>query len=240
MVTGYCTLDDVRRALQEASLPGDIAQDNELAVDAIAGQSEWLRDRTEQHWYVPGGVGEDTKGLVPTEPRTRSDEDHDIPSTPHSPHSTLFSSQRARYPQKSAGPYSRVRLDKHHVDSLSALKVRDRSGGFDDWVADPDKQPDEDYRLYVEAGSTDAVAYVELHTGSLPPLAHYDHAVRVSYDYGRDKLPRTVRRAVAFRAASDFVEDAAIDIPDNARIQSVESKAEQLERKAEELLEVYR
>jgi hypothetical protein len=71
-------------------------------------------------------------------------------------------------------------------------------------------------------------------------LDSFANAVYLTWEYGHEGIPQTVRRAVAFRAASDFVEEAAMQIPENAEVYGVESLAEQYERKAEELLEVYR
>jgi hypothetical protein len=71
-------------------------------------------------------------------------------------------------------------------------------------------------------------------------LDSFANAVYVEFSYGHEGIPKNVRRAVAFRAASDFVEEAAIQIPDSAEVYGVESLAEQFERKADELLEVYK
>ena len=70
-------------------------------------------------------------------------------------------------------------------------------------------------------------------------LDSFANAVYVEFSYGHEGIPETDRRAVAFRAASDLVEEAAVQIPNNAEVYGVESLAEQFERKAEELLEVY-
>lgn len=77
---GYCTVEDVRRVLQEADLGQALQADNhQIAVDAITGLSEWLEKATRKHWYVSGGITEDGEGIVPTDVFTRDDE-HDIPS----------------------------------------------------------------------------------------------------------------------------------------------------------------
>jgi len=64
--------------------------------------------------------------------------------------------------------------------------------------------------------------------------------VRVAYDYGTNELPGTIRRAVAFKAASELADEAAIQIPNNVEVRSVESLADQLDAKAEEKLDEYR
>jgi len=75
MPTGYCTTDDVRRALRQADLPGDAAQDVQIVTDAIAAQTEWFEKTYKRHWYDPDAGS----NLLPTEPKTRDDE-HDLPT----------------------------------------------------------------------------------------------------------------------------------------------------------------
>jgi hypothetical protein len=241
MPTGYCTVPDVRRVLQETGFSGAAAEDNNRAVvDAITSQAEWLRSKTDRHWYEPNGLSEDDQDLVPTAAKSRGGEEQDIPSTPHPQHSTLLQADRGRYPLKMNGPYTRIGLDKHAVSSLTTVKVRDSSGEYTDWVADSSKTEGEDYTLYVEPGSTSSPSYLDLHVGSLPAMNHYDNAVRVSYDYGLDGLSRTVRRATAMKAGAQLLapdDDSALGIPDNANLVAAETKVQALERQAEELLE---
>lgn len=240
MPTGYCTVEDVRRALRERDLPGDAQQDRQIVIDAIAGQTEWLRKMTGCHFYVDGGIDEDTDDLVPTDTRARNGEEGDVPSTPHPQHSTLFVDDVGRYPHKTHGPYCRIPLHRNDATTLTGLEIYDATGDAVDWVASTDKESGTDYRLFVEAGGAPSRSFVDIRAASLPPLQHYDGAVRVSYEYGQDSLPSTIRRAVAFRAASDLAEEAAIQIPNNAQVYNVESLADEFERKAEELLEPYR
>jgi hypothetical protein len=73
-------------------------------------------------------------------------------------------------------------------------------------------------------------------------MSHYNNAVRVTYDYGLDSIPQTLRRAVAMRAAAQLLapdDDAALGIPDNGNLVAQESKVRALERQANELLETY-
>ncbi len=243
MPAGYCTVDDVRRALRDADLPGDAVQDRQIVVDAIVGQTDWLTASIDRHFYVADGLDEDSDDIVPTGPKTRQQEEQSVPSTPHAGprQMQVAASRQARYPLRNNGPFTRVRLDKHYADSLSALEVRDASGSYSDWVADPDKTEGEDYRLYVEPGSTSSPSYVDLRARLLPNLSNYENAVRVSYDYGLGELPSTIRRAVAMKAAAELVtgDDAALGIPENANLVAPETKVQTLERQAEEKLEVY-
>jgi len=81
MAEGYCTLEDLRRALREADLPGDLSQDNDIAVDAIASQSIWLERTYKRHWYASTGddiLSEASTITIPQDPKTRDDE-HSIP-----------------------------------------------------------------------------------------------------------------------------------------------------------------
>jgi len=239
MATGYCTVEDVRRALRKANLPGDASQDRDIVIDAIAGVGDWLRKSLDAHFYVPGGITEDTDNLVPTDVRTRTDEQHDIPSTPHPQRSRTFHADRETYPRATTGRRVELPLDRFGADTLTELKVRQRDGTFDDWTTSNDKTQGEDYDLFTEAG-TPGRSTLELDVGALPLLERYDRAVRVGYDYGVDELPRTVRRAAAFKAAEELAEDAVIQIPTNADVYNVETLADFFARKAAEKLDEYR
>ncbi|ELY96543.1 hypothetical protein C484_00930 [Natrialba taiwanensis DSM 12281] len=215
---------------------------NQIIVDAISSQAKWLRDSTDCHFYVAGGVTEDDHDLVPTSATERGPEEGDIPSTPHPQHSTMLVADRGRYPHKTNGPYCRVPLEKNDAGTLLSLEVRDASGSFTDWVADDSKDEGADYRLYVEPGSAPSRSYVDLRAASLPSLRDYGNAVQATYEFGEDELPSTIRRATAMRAAAQLLasdDEATLGIPENANIQSVETKVQALERQAEELLEVY-
>ena len=240
MTDAYCTVEDVRRALRSANLPGDMDQDRDIAIDAIEGQATWLRKTINTHYYAPGGIAEDSDNIVPTSDRTREGEEHDIPSSPHAQHSTLFTARHDRVPHKTVGPYCRIPLSKRDVSNLTRLDVRDASGEFTDWVADPDKVTPGDYRLYIAPGESPSRAFVDLKASSLPALRHYSGGVRVSYSYGVSGIPQTIRRAVAFRAASEVVDEPAFEIPDSANVRSIESLADKFDSRADELLEPYR
>jgi len=241
MPRGYCTVEDVRRALREAELPGDAAQDRDILIDAITAQSEWLEKQTKRHWYAPGGVSDDTDDLIPTSTRTRDDEES-IPT----PVAAAVDGPIAPRIAHEVGDrrYSRIRLARRHADTLARLEVLDDTG-YTDWIQDSNYSAGrgEDYYLQVNnSGKSDLYLdvtnlYDEKEDEWL--LDQWTNAVYLEFSYGDDEFPQTVRRAVAFRAASDFVEEAAIDIPNNAEVYGVESLADQFERKAEELLEVY-
>ena len=279
MPTGYCTVDDVRRALREPELPGDVGQDRDIAIDAIASQTEWLEKTLSRHWYVPAGVSEDTDDLIPTSPKTRNDE-HDIQT-----HGALVdgasADERFRYSRNSdalleAGPrhdrqrrqdlrrdpkeeirlafgdlwnedapaYTRITLARKDVAAVNELSVVNADGAFDDWVASSDysggvgnQHRGEDYWVRVNNGGVSEL-YLDVHSmdDDIPSLSN---AVYPALDYGHEGIPRNVRRAVAFLAGSDLVEEGVIEIPQNATVYNVETKADEMRSKAEELLDIY-
>jgi hypothetical protein len=238
-VTGYCTIDDVRRALRQADLPGDAAQDVQIVTDAIGAQTEWFEKTYKRHWYDPGT----SSNLLPTGPETRDDEES-IPTR-----SAMVAGDDAA-PRLFQGDYTRITLARRDATTISELLVRDGDGGYTDWVASNDydggRWPDalgDDYVLRVNNGG---VSHLYLDTATLYDaeaeayaLDSFVNAVYVAFEYGHEGIPRTARRGIAFRAAADLVEEAAIQIPANAEVYNVETKAEELRTQAEELLGVY-
>ncbi|WP_436344502.1 hypothetical protein [Natronorubrum sp. FCH18a] len=242
--SGTCTVEDVRRVLQKAGFSGALEEDNHKAVvDAIASQQEWLEKTTERHWYEPGGIDEDDHDLIPTEPKSRDDEE-DIPT------GGAFVVGEPATPKTWQGSYTRIRLERRYAGSVSQLLVRTPEG-YEDWTAGdysggtwPDAVGD-DYYVRV---NNDGVSQLYLDTENLldgdgePLLESYSNAVYVTYEYGREGIPQTVRKAVAMKAAAELLapdDDANLGIPDNANLQTVETKVSALERQAEEKLEVY-
>ena len=268
MVTGYCTLDDVRRALRSANLPGDVQQEPDIAIDAIMGQTEFIQKTYDRHWYEPGGLNEDSVGLIPTSTKTRDDE-YDIPSqgatvigsgqrsggtTPAT--GTVFDSDReqpelkqqirlssGRLDDATVPTYTRLTLARKDVQAITSLSVINADGGYDDWVTDSaysggvgTTHRGEDYWVRVDSGVSKLYFDVHSMDDDLPALSN---AVYAGIEYGHEGIPRTVRRGVAFRAAADLVEEAVVDIPQNATIYNVETKAEELRSQAEQLLGEY-
>jgi hypothetical protein len=247
MTTGYCTLEDLRRALQESELPGDIQQDKQLAVDAITAQTEWLEKSLKRHWYAPTDadiLDEATEIDIPTSPKSRDDE-YDIPTS-----SAFVVDDGGPKPKTSQGTYAKIDLARRDAESISKLLVRTDGGSYEDWTTEysggswPDALVD-DYYLRVNNGGwsrlyIDTDNLLKENEDDEYVLDSFANAVYLTWDYGHEGIPQNVRRAVAFRAASDFVDEAAMQIPENSRIRSVESLADQFERKADELLEVYR
>lgn len=243
--TGYCTLEDVRRALRKSDLPGDVGQDEQIAVDAITAETEPLEKSFKRHWYASEGdpiLNEADAIEIPTAPRTRDDEE-DI--------STGAASVvgEAVTPKTYQQGYTKIRLARRDAKSVSQLMVATEDG-YEDWVASDDYEggsfPDalgDDYYLRVNNGG-----WSELYLGAdhfldedgEPIPDSFANAVYVEFSFGHEGIPRAVRRAVALRAGAELTEEAVIQIPDNATVYNVETKAEKMREKAEDLLEEYR
>jgi len=280
---GYCTLEDVRRALRKAGLPGDVAQDERIAVDAILAETEPLERSLSRHFYEPGGIDEATVVTVATEPKTRDDE-HDLPT-----HAGLVhgASERDRYryrensdallesdprsdrrrksrrepkrelriaigdaealepPIDETRPaYTRIRLERHYVDAINKLLVIGPDGAYTDWVAEADydggvglEHRGSEYWVRINSGGVSEL-YLDVHAMA-DDLNSLSNAVYVDFDHGHSGIPRAVRRAVALRAGAELVEESVVEIPDNATIYGIETKAEEMREKADTLLEEY-
>jgi hypothetical protein len=163
MPTGYCTVPDVRRALQETIAnfeSGAWGENNhQVVVDAITAQTEPLEKELKRHWYEPGGITEDDLDLIPTAVKTRDDEE-DIPTRAFL---TTGSSERSSYyppawvdydpdadadpdyaemdgltPKTVQGDYAAIPLPRRDADTISALHVRTEDGTFEDWAGSND------------------------------------------------------------------------------------------------------
>ncbi|WP_049979365.1 hypothetical protein [Halolamina rubra] len=248
MPEGYCTLEDLRIALQEAELPGDLSQDKQLAVRAIAAQTEPLEKELKRHWYAPSGadiLDEATDIDIPTGPKTRDDEE-DIPTG-----SAFLVDDEGPKPKTSQGDYAKITLARRDAESIEALHVRQADGTYEDWAASSDYSEGswppsgEDFYLRVNNGGwsrvyLDTTNLLEEDEDDEYVLDSFANAVYLEWSYGHEGIPDNVRRAVALRAAAMFVDEAAIQIPDNVRVSSVDALADKFETRADELLEVYR
>jgi len=282
MPQAYCTLEDVRRALRKASLPGDIGQDKQIAVDAITAQSKWLERTYKRHWYAPTGASildEAYTVDIPTEPLSRDDE-LDIPTHGAFVHGAS-EYDRYRYRENSDalleadprhehrrehdrepkaeiriatgeyydhhhtgdGPaYTRLRLDRKDVAAVDALYVINSEGAYDDWVASDDydggvglQHRGADYWGRV---NNSGVSELYLDVRALDDrLTSLSNAVYLEWAYGHEGIPANIRRAVANFAGAEFAEEASVQIPDNATVYNIETKAEQMREKAEKLLD---
>lgn len=273
MPTGYCTLEDVRRALRTANLPGDVDQDNQIAVDAITAWTEPLEKTLARHWYAETGdpiLSDPSAVTIPTSTKSRDDE-HDLPT--HGGYvagayddsaGTWTATTGTVFDSRTSGPdpkeqlrlafgdlddetipaYTRITLARKDVDAVNTLSVVNEAGGFDDWVADSaydggvgNTHRGEDYWVRVNNGGVSEL-YLDVHAmdDDLPSFAN---AVYVDIDYGHAGIPSNVRRGVASLAAAELVEEAVIEIPQNATLYNIETKAEELRGRAEEFLGTY-
>ncbi|MFD1512459.1 hypothetical protein [Halomarina rubra] len=232
---GYCTPEDVRKVLQENLLSGEINPD--IVRASILGQTEWVQERTHRHWFEASEAS--TEEVLAASPRTHFEDVLSIPSSAHAQHSQLPHRRERRYPRQMSGSYTRVRLTRRDVVDVTELLIGSSGGAFVDWTSKRTEGRGEDYYLQVDAstGATD----LYLDTRSLAPLRNYDDAVIATYDYGIDGVPHTVRRGVALRSAAQLVldDDAEVGIPDSGQLVSLESKAQAMERQADELLSIH-
>jgi hypothetical protein len=246
MPTGYCSVEDVRHALQEAEFTGAAAEaDNAIVVKAIASQTEPLEKELKRHWYEPSGVENDPQGLIPIAPKSRDDEE-DIPTG--GAHLVGEPVTPKTYQQG----YTKIRLARRDAKSVSQLLVA-TADGYEDWVASneydggsfPAALGDDYYLRENNGGWSELYLNADhfLDEDGEPLVDSFANAVYVFFEYGHEGLPDNVRRAVAMRAAAQLLapdDDAALGIPDNGNLVAQESKVKALERQADELLEVYR
>jgi len=239
---GYCSPEDVRDALQEANLSGPL---NEAITEAhILGESEWIQEDTNRHWYDPDAADSD---LVGNSPLTFSEDELDIDASPHSGSAQLFRSDSGgwaepRYPVRHAGPYTAVRPQRRDVREVTELLVRDATGEFEDWVASSEYQEGrgEDYYLQVDDATGQTRLYLDI--GQLPRLADYDAAVVASYEYGVDELPGTVRQATASLAGAAMLREdgQTAGVPDDGQLVNLATRADELYERGMRLLEIHR
>jgi len=278
---GYCTLEDVRRALRKADLPGDVGQDEQIAVDAITAETEPLERSLSRHFYEPDGISEATAVTIPTTPKSRDDE-HDIRRHGALAHGAS-ERDRHRYRKNSDAllesdprhdrrrrehrrdpkreialatgeyhdgyhddrpAYTRIRHGRNYVQELTKLLVIGEGGSYTDWVASDAydggvglERRGEDYWVRINNGGVSEL-YIDVHALD-DDLASLSNAVYVEFDHGHEGIPQAVRRAVAMRAGATLVEDAVIEIPQNATVYNIETKAEEMRSEADRLLEEY-
>ncbi|PGF16179.1 hypothetical protein CP556_08680 [Natrinema sp. CBA1119] len=241
--SGYCTVPDVRRAKQKAELSGElVSENNAVVVGAITSQTEWLEKTTERHWYEPGGIDEDEHGIIPTSAKSRNDEES-IPTA------SAFVVGEPPKPKTWQGSYTRIQLARRHAQAVSELLVR-TPDGYEDWTTGdynggewPDALGDDYYVRVNNDGVSQLYLDVEhlLDDDGEPLLESYSNAVYVTYEYGHEGIPETVRKAVALRATAELLidDESGLGIPENANLVAAETKKQAMESRAEELLEVY-
>lgn len=239
----YCERQDVLDVLEEASLSGAYSQRPEIIDAAITGLTQDIRAWTNRHWYDPSALSSD---LLSDSPVTATEMIHDIPSSPHTQDRQLFQRHDGvRYPVTHAGPYCRIVLAHADVTALSALRVRDSAGEFEDWTESLSKTRGrgEDYYLQTptDAGPSGRTR-LYLRAGVLPTLTDYEEALVLDYEYGTDSVPESVRRMTAQYAAAELVtnDEFVAAVPDDGQLVNVETKADRWTTAADKTLDNYR
>jgi hypothetical protein len=239
----YCERQDVLDVLEEASLSGAYSQRPEIIDAAITGLTQDIRAWTNRHWYDPSAASGDLRDDSPV---TATEMIHDIPSSPHTQDRQLFQSHDGvRYPVTHAGPYCRIVLAHADVTTLSALRVRDSAGEFEDWTAALSKTRGrgEDYYLQTptDAGPSGRTQ-LYLRAGVLPTLTDYEEALLLDYEYGTDSVPESVRRMTAQYAAAELVtnDEFVAAVPDDGQLVNGETKADRWTAAADKTLDNYR
>jgi hypothetical protein len=240
MVTGYCTVDDVRRVFQEADLSGALAEsNNQLVVDTIAAVSSTVEKATKRHWYDAGGVSDDDRSVIPTDAQSRDDE-YDLPSQGAVAFGAAGTDIKERIRvgagdlgDEAVPTYTRITLARKDVSSLDELLVINANGAVEDWIASSD------YDTGVGLANRGADAWVRLNNGGvselnidihaldddIPSLANAVYAI---VSYGKDEVPQRIRRGVAHLVAADLVlnDEFVTAIPDDGQLTSLETKAQ--------------
>jgi len=230
MPDGYCEIEDVRTAAQEAQLSG--AFDAPYIEPAIQGVSTWLRKASGRHWYDSSGTQSD---LAPTTTETATTVRLDIPSSPHAQRDQSHRHDRGvRYPVTTHGPYAQLLLPHAFVKELTALEVRDRSGDVTDWTTDPEYQSGrgEDYYVREEDAEGHGRSYLYVRAASIGARRDYNGLVTADYSYGLDAATegwQDVRWGVANLAAAQVVTDDNVltSIPDDGQLVGVDTQYDQ-------------
>lgn len=227
MVDGYCEVEDVRLALQEATLSGPT--DAAYIKPAIASASDWLAKASQRHWYDSNAAPGD---IIDTSAESAGPIRLDVPASPHAQHSQIYRHERGmRYPVTTDGTYARVALPHGYVESLSALDVRDRAGDVEDWVASSEFQQGrgEDYYVLDEQTHAHGRSYLYVNAGAIGPRHDYGGLLTAEYSHGLDATQtgwKDVRRGVANLAAAQVVvdDDVLTRIPDNGQLVGLDTQ----------------
>lgn len=242
MPDGYCEEQDVLDVLQEESLGGALG--SQFVEPTIEAVSDWLRRQSRRHWYDSTGASSD---LVATTAESVSTVRRDVPSSPHTQDRQLFNSDGdARYPVTSHGRYAKIPLPHGYVQSITTLKVRQRDGSVEDWVAASDKLEGRGEDYYVQQDGRDSYgrSYLYVQAASIGPRTDFDGLLTLGYDYGLDAATdewQDVRRGVATLAALELVtdDDVLTAIPDDGQLVGIDTQYDQLEQQAQDYLRPY-
>jgi len=242
MATGFCELEDVRKALQKQDLQH--AYSPEMATSAVTAVSRWFARQTNGHWYDTTASPGD---LIDSAPASASDVRLDVPSSPHRQDRQLtHSTDGVRYPVTHNGPYARIPLPHPYVQDVTTLNVRTRGGDVTDWVAASDKAEGrgEDYYVARRGQHSYGRTYLYIRASSIGARVDYGGLLTVGYDHGLDWQSgpwEDVRRGIATLAAAEVVDDDSVlaQIPENTRLVGVQTEYDNLLSMADRLLNPY-
>lgn len=234
---GYCTPEDVRKAMQEAQIKDSGPLSQGIVEAAIDAQTDWIRRVTGRHWYDPDA----TDTLIPTTTLTVPEDNYDLPQSPHAGPHQIPRDRDWKFPVTEAGGYCRLKLKQRQVQSVSELLVRN-GREYDDWVQDSDRVEGRGEDYYLESTPRTGYSYLYVFARMLSPAQDWNNSVIVSYDYGQDSIPGSIRRAQACFAAADLVmdDDVKTAIPNDGQLVAVETKADRLIKQGQRLLKKYR
>lgn len=243
MSTGYCEPEDVREMLQETELSGPT--NTAIVEAAITGVSRWFSRATNGHWY--DSTVDTTSNLRSDSAASASEVRLDVPSSPHRQDRQLFVEETGvRYPVTKNGPYARIRLPHPYVQSITTLRVRDRGGDTEDWVAASDKLEGrgEDYYVDQPGQHSYGQSYLYVRASSIGSRTDFGGLLVADYDYGLDWESQDwddVRRGIAALAAAEVLDDDSVitQIPDNAKLVGVDTQHSNLVTVAGRFLDPY-
>jgi len=242
MVSYFAEESDVRAALQESQQSFDTEPLGTTNVTAaLEGASEWFQNATDGYFYDSNAGGSD---LIASTPETVGNIELSVPSSPHKQSGQLFSAGKSigtgvttRYPNANAGVYVKMHLPVLYADTATALEVRERGGGYEDWAASADKSEgrgeDDDYFFSVDGSTAYGRSYLYLRASSIGPRKNFEDLILADIEHGLDEQDSSwadVRRGVAAMAAADLVvdDDVLTQIPDNGQLIGVDTQADRL------------
>lgn len=137
--------------------------------------------------------------------------------------------------------YTRITLERKDVTDVTELLVIDGAAAYEDWTEEKDGGVGNQYRgqdWWVRINNKGvAELYLDVHAMA-DDIASFANAVYVEIEYGRDELPKHIRRGVAQLVAAELVleDELVVSIPDDGQLIGVETKAERWERHGREKL----
>lgn len=233
-MTAFAEREDVRWVMQKSPNKfGDKQLGDDIVDAAIEGVSQWFANATDAYFYDSTKTGSD---LIDSSAATATGIIESVPSSPHTQRGQLFNDENVRYPVTRDGVFTRTKLPAFFIESIDTLEVRDRGGGFTDWVADSNisEGPDEDYYVQVDGSNAYGNTYLYLRARTIGSRRYFDDLLRIDVTYGRDEQDTSwadVRRGIAALAAAQLIvdDDVIAQVPDNGQLIGVVTQYDQLQ-----------